>query len=153
MAIAAVRAGKIKENASKDEQVFAAPLPNWIEWAMCKELAIPETLQKAYDELKKKGEQEQRTKKSFRPGDEYGDKIAVVAVMKVINAFVPELPIAQLVNLKPIRELLGTTRYTKDTLIIWANQEGITNPPGRPHKERKKICMEKIPKEWGFSWN
>src|ERR1700761_9104718 len=50
MAIAAVRAGKIKENASKDEQIFATPLPNWIEWAMSKGLAIPETLQKAYDE-------------------------------------------------------------------------------------------------------
>lgn len=152
LAVASIRAGKIKGNGEKEESKFAASPKAWIDWANSKSIELPKALKTAYATYEPEEEQSPRTQESYRPPEEFYDKIAIVAVMKVIHQIFPELPLKKLVTLAPVKNLAQSC-YKEDTLISWANENGLTTKVGRPAEEDKKKYRERIPKEWGLSWN
>ena len=149
MAKASVTVNKIKGHGS--DLSFAATPMDWIDWAVSKELEIPKPFRELYQGRQKQQEQVRlRSNETYRPEEESRDKFAAQQVMKVIREFIPDLPIAQLIRVPPIKKI--ASKYTLVTLRKWVNEAAIKSKQGNITKETKEKCIARMPKEWAFQW-
>lgn len=151
MARSSVIAGTIKGEGT--EVSFRAHPMVWIDWALSKELIIPQIFNEAFQaEQEATIDQPARSQESYRSENERIDKAVVQQVGLVLHAIYPECPITQLVNLPPIQTWVKG-RLTKPTLIQWLKDSGIqTKSTGRPSKDDKTACLARMPAEWRGSW-
>lgn len=152
MAKSSLTAGKINGHG-KCEATFQATPQTWIAWALSKELAIPKSFVEAYQVQQKTAiEHSARSQESYRPRDEWTDKMIVQQLGKVLHTLFPECPISQLVRISPIKEWIDG-HYTNETICQWLKDAGIqAQNGGRPTKKAKLACLARMPEQWRSFW-
>lgn len=151
MAKSSMTAGKIKGEGG--EASFQAHPMAWIEWALSKELVIPNIFIESYQaQQETTTDQSVRSQESYRPADERIDKAVVQELGRALHTVFPECPITQLIHIPPI-QARGNGRYADETILQWLKDAGVRSSNiGRPSKEEKKACLARMPEKWRSCW-
>lgn len=136
---------KVIQCRGKGVASSASPM-SWLEWAISKEISLPSAFQEKYA-AKLKAEKMSEKPISFSKEEHH--KQAAVMAMKIIHDAFPDLPISDLITLKPVKE--ASNEASKKELHIWATQAGLkAEKVGRPSNAALKKFKLDIPEEWGY---